>query len=276
MSHKNIIIIFLLLVLISFGILYGYYYFQWKIFWSIARPEPSYAISEKGDDTLRVIIIGDSWAALHSDLGMDDYLLSLLKHDIMRPITITSRGKGGEKSRGVYEHMFETNGCGTKSLFQKGVDYCVISAGINDAATNIGPKQFCAHYRMILNFLLAHNIRPIIIEVPDVDLWNHYKGKPKKDLLVDYLRSTMTRCGMYNYSEYREALNKMLKEENLLESVIYISMREWNDNGASPNDELFISDRIHLNKEGYMRLDASIANAIVWDLEQAQDTAFVN
>lgn len=276
MLHKNIIIIFLLLVLISFGIVYGYYYFQWKSFWSIALPEPSYAISEKGDDTLRVIIIGDSWAALHSDLGMDDYLLSLLKHDIMRPITIASRGKGGEKSRGIYEHMFETNGCGTKSLFQKGVDYCVISAGINDAAANIGPKQFCAHYRMILNFLLAHNIRPIIIEVPDVDLWNLYKEKPKKDLLVDYLRSTMTQCGMYNYSEYREALNKMLKEENLLESVIYIPMREWNGKETKLNDELFMSDRIHLNKKGYKRLDASIANAIVRDLEQAQDTAFVN
>ena len=276
MFHKKLIIFFLLLVLIFFGIVYGYYYFQWRSFWSIAQPLPSYTTSKKSDDTLRVVMIGDSWAALHSDLGMDDYLHTLLEHDILGPIAIISRGKGGEKSRGIYELMFETGGHGTKPLFQKGMDYCIISAGINDAAANIGTKQFCAHYRMILDFLLDHNIRPIIIEVPDVDLWHLYARKSKKDIIADYLRSTMSCCGMYNYSEYREALNKMLKNENLMEFVIYIPMREWNGKGTKLNDKLFMPDRIHLNKEGYKRLDASIANAIVRDLKQAQDTAFVN
>lgn len=270
------IIYFLLLVFISIGIVYGYYFFRWRRFWSIVQPLPFYAISDKSGDTLRVVMIGDSWAAIHSELGMDNYLQNYLKRHISSPISVISRGKGGEKSRGIYELMFEADENGTKVLFQKGVDYCIISAGINDAATNIGTKQFCAHYRMILEFLIKHNIRPIIIEAPDVDIWHIYSGKARKDLIADYVRSTMSRCGMYNYSEYREALKKMLKDENLVASVIYVPMREWNGEGTALNDEFFMSDRIHLNRKGYERLDVCIANYIIKDLEQMQDSAFIN
>lgn len=270
------LIIFLLAVLLSLGLIYGYYYSRWRHFWSIAQPLKSYEITEKSDDTLRVIMIGDSWAGVHHGLQMDTFLCSELKRRVSQPVKVISKGKGGAKSKGIYQLMFESDGDGTKTLFQNAPNYCIISAGINDAAANLGTKQFCAHYRMILSFLLEHKIKPIIIEIPDVDLWHLYGGKPKKDLLVDFFKSTMSQCCMYNYSEYREALKKMLKDENLIASVIYIPMRVWNGKGTALNDELFISDRVHLNKNGYERLDVCIANAIVKDLEQVQDPAFVN
>jgi hypothetical protein len=109
-----------------------------------------------------------------------------------RPVMLRTKGKGGEKSRGIYQLMFEVDGFGTKSLFVDGVDYCIVIAGINDAAANLGKEQYIHHTKLILNFLLANNIRPVLVEIPDVNIWNVYGEKPFKDLTIDYIRSLMT------------------------------------------------------------------------------------
>jgi lysophospholipase L1-like esterase len=144
-------------------------------------------------------------------------------------------------------------------------DYCVISAGINDAAANLGTKQFCYYYRLILDFLLENHIRPVVIEVPNVDLWLMLRNKPYKDLASDYVKSIMTNCNMYNYQEYRDALLSMLESEGLKEQILYIPMKEWNGNGVEINRSLFFEDCIHLNKRGYESLDSCIAKLIAND-----------
>ena len=179
---------------------------------------------------------------------------------------LKSKGRGGEKSRGIYQLIFEENGMGTKTLLESGADYCVLFAGINDAAANLGKKQFVYHMKLIVDFLLANDIRPIIIEIPDVDIWNVYSGKPFKDLIVDYIRSLMTQSGIYNYPEYREALKSMLKGCGLIDSVIYVKMSGWNGDSAI-NKCLFLDDQIHLNHQGYLRLDSCIIDAILKDLQ---------
>ena len=274
MLHKVMLVLFFCLLFI--GVTYGYYYSRWKRLWAVSNPMPHYFVSHIQDDALRVVMIGDSWAGIHSELQMDTFLCSKLEQKILRPVSVVSKGKGGEKSRGIYQLMFQTDGYGTRNLFNAGADYCIISAGINDAAANLGTKQFCAHYRMILDFLLANSIRPVVIEIPDVDIWNIYGDKPKKDLLIDYVRSTMTCSGMYNYHEYREALYSMLIEEHLMERVIYVPMKGWNGNGVKLNPSLFMADKIHLNRSGYEKLDACIATAIAHDLQKSQKPAFVN
>lgn len=274
MVHKVLLII--VLFLLAFGITYGYYFYRWRHLWTIAGPIDDYNVAHVHDDTLRVVMIGDSWAGFHSELHMDNYLCSELEKRIQTPVSVVSKGKGGEKIKGIYRLLFQMGGYGTKPLFFAGADYCIISAGINDAAANLGTKQFCAHYRLILNFLIGNGIRPVVIEVPDVDIWGLYGGKSKKDLLADYVKSTMTRCGMYNYHEYREELYAMLQKEHLMERVVYIPMLGWNGNGIRQNLDLFMPDRIHLNREGYKRLDACIAEAIARDLQQSQDSTFVN
>lgn len=274
MLHK--VMLFLFFCLLALGVTYGYYYSRWKRLWAPANPMTPYSVSHIQDDALRVLMIGDSWAGIHSELQMDTFLRSKLEQKILQPVSVVSKGKGGEKSKGIYQLLFQTDGYGTRNLFNAGVDYCIISAGINDAAANLGTKQFCAHYRMILDFLLANSIRPVIIEIPDVEIWNIYGDKPKKDLLIDYVRSTMTCCGMYNYHEYREALRSMLMEECLMERVIYVPMKEWNGDGAKLNPSLFMADKIHLNREGYEKLDVCIATAIAHDLQKSQNPALVN
>lgn len=255
---------------------YVYYYSRWKHLWAMDASIPSYEVKSRIDDTLKVVMIGDSWAGLHHEDGMDAYLLSKLQEKVKRPLSVISKGKGGEKSRGIYQLMFSTDCYGTKTLFASKPDYCIISAGINDAAANLGARQYCHYYRQILDFLLTCHIRPVVLEIPNVNIWHLYGGKPIKDLVIDFVRSKMTGCKMYHVQEYREALNKMLIDEHLMEKVVYVPMEDWNDGGPDINKDLFMADQIHLNRHGYEKLDSCIALAISKDLEKTSNPGLPN
>ena len=142
----------------ALGVVYGYYYIRWRHLWRQCSSIPIYDIELHHEDSLRILIIGDSWAEMHSELQLDTFLCSRLKTKIKCPVSVVSKGRGGEKSRGIYELMFEDGGYGTKLFFKSGVDYCIIFAGINDAAANRGTKQFTHHYKSILDFLFQNNV----------------------------------------------------------------------------------------------------------------------
>ena len=243
-----------------------YYYFRWKPMWSYEEPMMIYPITHYQDDTLRIVMIGDSWVGMRTDT-INNLFQKQLSAISGKSIILRSKGKGGEKSRGIYQLMFEEDGLGTKSLFESGADYCVVFAGINDAAANLGKKQYIYHMRLIIDFLLKNGVRPILIEIPNVNIWNVYGGKPIRDLVVDYVRSLMTRCGMYHFPEYREALRLMLEDSQLLDSVIFVPMNGWNGKNSDLELQLFLDDQIHLNQQGYMKLDSCIMNAIIRDLQ---------
>ena len=198
------------------------------------------------DDTLRVVMIGDSWAGMHKETGMDSFLQGKLNIFAECPVIVKSCGKGGEKSRGIYRLIFEYGKYGTRSILSEGPDYCIVMAGINDAAANRGVRQYLYHYILILDFLLGNNIRPVVVEIPDANIWALNSQKPMKDLFGDYLKSIMTCCDMYNYHEYREALLSMLKEKDMMKEVVFIPMKEWNGDEETINDRLFLEDQIHL------------------------------
>lgn len=244
--------------------------------WELEVPKPSYIIQKKVDDTLRVIMIGDSWAEkMHLCIG-DTILRDRIAFLVGEKVSFESRGRGGEKSRGIYDYIFLSDYPGTRLLMSSSPDYCIILAGINDAAANLGTKQFVHHYHLILNFLLNNNIKPVIVEIPDVKIWNLYSQKPIKDFLSDFLRSTMTGSGMYDFSGYRHALNKMLIDEQLMDSVVFVPMSCWNDCSPEIDRKLFDEDLIHLNNNGYNKLCLCIAEAISIDLKDRVYSTFSN
>lgn len=245
-----------------------YYYHRWKELWELEEPRPVYSVSHSDTDTLRVIMIGDSWAEIHSEMQMDSILQKLLCQLTSRPVEVVSKGKGGMKSRGIYNLMYKTDGYGTKTLLESGADYCIIFAGINDASANLGTRQFCYYMKLIIQLLLANSIRPVIVEAPDVNIWKLFINRPCKSLLVDYLRSLMTGCDMYQYAEYRNALHNMLMCDRLMDSVLYVSIYAWNSKGTIMDNSLFLDDQIHLNRKGYELLDSCIATAIASDLKR--------
>ena len=278
MSKSNMMIITAFFSFVAFVIicLYAFYYNRWKHLWALETNIAShYKIRPNKDSSLTVAMIGDSWAGLHHKHKMDAYLSAILEQRINRSVIVESNGKGGEKTRGIYKLMFESDEFGTKPLFSLKPDYCIISAGINDAAANLGTKQYCYYYRQILDFLLANGIRPVVLEIPNVNIWHLYGGKPFKDLVVDFVRSTMTGCKMYQFAGYRDALYRMLVNEKLMDEVVYVSMKDWNDASPDINSNLFMSDQIHLNRRGYEKLDSCIAIAIAKDLENPSNPSFV-
>ena len=44
-----------------FLLTFFYYYNRWKVLWDLEDPKPIYAVEHHNDDTLRVVMIGDSW-----------------------------------------------------------------------------------------------------------------------------------------------------------------------------------------------------------------------
>lgn len=246
-------------------VLYGTLYYRWRHLWALEEIHQPYQVQSHHDDTLRVVMIGDSWAGMHDEAGLDSFLQRQLNGLTDSPVIVKSRGRGGEKTRGIYNLMFEYGKYGTRPILSEGPDYCIVMAGINDAASNRGVRQYLYHYKLILDYLLSHNIRPVIVEIPDVNIWALYSQKPIKDLLGDYLKSVMTGCDMYNYHEYREALLSMINEEDMMNEIVLIPMKEWNEKGEAINQCLFLEDQIHLNRRGYELLDSCIAFKIIED-----------
>ena len=270
------IVFVVLLCFCALVFLYGYYYIRWRHLWQQCSSFPTYNIEHHQKDTLRILVIGDSWAEIHSELNLDTFLCSKLKDRITCPVSVVSKGKGGEKSRGIYKLLFENDGYGTKRFFKSGVDYCIIFAGINDAASNRGTKQYCHHYKLILDFLLQNNVRPVVVEIPDVDIWTMFKDKPFKDMMSDFIKSTMTQCKMYSFKEYRAALREMLQNEKLMDKVVYVPMSEWNGDGEEIDSSLFTEDKVHLNNKGYYKLDESIAAAIANHLNRSKNSTHID
>ena len=235
--------------------------------WQLEKVRPVYEVAHYVDDTLRIAVIGDSWAVIHSDMMMDTLLAFQLHRLTGRPVMVKSKGKGGERSKGIYNLMFENEGLGTKPIITSGLDYCVVIAGINDAAGNLGTREYCHHMRLIMKLLLSNGIRPVLIEIPEVDIWNIYGKRPVKYIIADYIRSKMTGSTMYNCAEYRDALISMLVFENLLDSVVFVPVDSWNGNSPQINKNYFMDDLIHLNRKGYERFDSCIAVAIANDLK---------
>ena len=262
MKIKFFIFLTFLFVMIVLG---GYFYLfsRWKHLWKLELPQESYHIAHHQDDTLRVVMVGDSWAGMHHPY--DEFLQSELLKASGVPVVFESKGKGGEKTKGIYRLMFEETGYGTRLLMTSSPDYCIISAGINDAAANLGPQQYCYYYFQIIELLLKNQIKPVVLDFPNVNIWTIFKHKPIKDLCADYLKSMMTHCGMYEFSGYREALRILLVERHLMEQVIYIPVSEWYGKTYDVNMDFFLDDQIHLNQKGYELLDICIAKKIAKD-----------
>ena len=240
---------------------YIHYYSKWKHIWRQCPQLQTYTIDMPEDDTLRIGIIGDSWAYLHQAIQMDTFLSRHLSDKLVRPVKVTSKGKNGEITREIYKNMFSYGIDGTKNIFEGGLDYCIISAGINDAVRNLGVKQYTYHYRLILDFLLSNSICPIVIEIPNANIWKTQVKKDDKDIAVDFIRSIMTGSPMYNCAEYRDELKEALISV-FLKDIIYIPLSEWNGTELNIREDLSLPDQIHLNLKGYEKLDSTIIHAI--------------
>ena len=246
-----------------------WYAYRWQ---DVLRPATyisPYEVAEPAD-TLSVLFIGDSWAELHHRDGFDTVIHRMLEKELNEPLKVTAKGRGGATSKAIYRLMFQQTAgvdsayC-TEPLLRAGADYCVVIAGINDAARNLGPNNYCRNYELILRTLLDWHMKPVVIEVPDVDIYHLYSEKPFKDGLVDKVQAWLNNTKLYDVTDYRKQLKARLEQTGMMDSVVYVDRSQWNKDGFRDRRYLYLYDRIHLNVNGYQVLDSCIAACIARD-----------
>lgn len=238
----------------------------------VAEELPAYTIPPKHhDDTLRVAIIGDSWAHNHAEYQCDTLFEYYAKKITSRPVKCVSKGHNGQKTKGVYMDMFanrpvkyewERDYC-TQPLLEEHPDYCIVMAGINDLARQVPPITYAENYRQILQLLISNGIRPVVMEIPDFDVTAACRMLGNYKYFCYRIVSIFTKAG-WDTANYREALQSMLRVTGLIEQVVYVAADTWNPGGVYKQPYLYQSDRSHLNQQGYHVLDLSLVK-VLWD-----------
>ena len=168
---KRFRIILLLIIIFSLG---AVSYDMYK-YYSSPKLRESYLIN-KESDSINIAYIGDSWAFLHNEHYCR--IAKSLEDSIHRPIKVYSMGVCGLTSKEIYESIFEN--VDLRNFFrQRKYDYCFVSAGINDTYKKMSTAYYQKSMEGIILFLLANNIRPIILEIPDYDIHKAYKNQKK-------------------------------------------------------------------------------------------------
>ena len=264
-------ILFFVLALLGVGTYYIVTIFQEAF--GVAEELPAYSIPPKhNDDTLRVAIIGDSWAWIHAEMNYDTLFEQYAQRLTSRPVKCFSKGHNGQKTKGVYYDMFanrdvkyewERTYC-TQSLLEQHPDYCIVMAGINDLCRQVPPETYAENYRLIIQLLLKNGIRPVVMEIPEFDVVAACKqlGEVKYNC-YRYL-SLFTRAG-WNDNCYSNSLISMVKKNGLTKGIVFVPASCWGKNGVTGKTDIYMDDRLHPNELGFQLLDSCVVSAIVKD-----------
>ena len=253
----------------------GYLYTKEELF--VADELPNYDIGPRpNDDTLRVAVIGDSWAEYHASLECDTIFFRYAKRLTSRPVKCFSRGHSGKITKEIYyemfsdhtvEHSWDIDRC-LQPLIEQHPDYCIIMAGINDMRLCKPADFYTGNYRLMLNLLIKNGIRPVVLEMPGVDLkYFHENRRFYRRWMFDVV-ALLTKIDYSSAPIYRNAMKKMLHETGLDEKVLFIPMSAWNSGGIDANPELYLDDRLHLNLDGYHVLDSCMAYDVIKDYKK--------
>ncbi len=226
-------------------------------------------ISLKNNDSLIVIFIGDSWAAYHSQY--DQQLKKCIETKVNIPTKVISRGIVGAKTKTIYEKMHDYTSSGTKALIDISPNYAIISAGINDAVAKMGTDNYCHHYNLIIKELLSAGIKPIILDMPQVDYRAVYKRESMIAKIRHHVSSWITGAPLWSFDNYRTALQSFIRQDTIKKHLIYIPASEWNPEGFMDYRNLYLDDHVHLNEKGYFLLDSCLSSKIYQDIMSTHD-----
>ena len=261
-----------LLAVLGYGSYKVYLFIDREFF--VAEELPFYKVGPRpDDDTLRVAVIGDSWAEFHMTLNCDTLFQLYGSRLTNRSIKCMTRGKGGAKTKDVYYYMFKSqtqeyswmHDICTQPLLEEHPDYCVIMVGINDTWKKRPVSYYAGNYRLIIRLLLANHIRPVVMEIPDFALTDWINIYRKRQSYLYRFYSVFTGVIKDDITPFREGLKKMLKETGLGDSVLFIPADHWIPENHNFSEEIYQEDHIHINYQGYHVLDSCIISEILID-----------
>lgn len=221
-------------------------------------------------DSLIVIFIGDSWASYHSQY--DHHLKRCLETKGKKPTKVISKGAVGAKTKYIYTAMHSYSASGTKDLIELFPDYAIVSAGINDAVAKMGTENYCYHYNLIIKRLLSAGIKPIIIDMPQVDYRAIYQRESLIARIRHHISSWYTGAPLWSFENYQKALLTMISHDENRKDILYIPVSKWNPEGYMDSRHLYLEDHVHLNEKGYFLLDSCITSIIYHDIMSTRDS----
>lgn len=232
---------------------------------SPTRKEP-YKITNSGD-TLHIAYIGDSWAYMHHCHNCQ--IANILNDSLHQPTIVHSYGICGLTSKEIYENIFNNNDF--KSFLQsRSYKYCFISAGINDCNKKMGIKNYKLSMNYIIQFMLYNHIKPIILEIPDYDIKTTFHDQSLTRKIIRRISMWITNTPMDNKQLFRNALNELIIEKGYQDNVSIIQYQTWNNHYHDDLTKLYQNDGLHLNEQGYTKLDSIIAKEILSSMKTKQ------
>jgi len=254
---------------ISIGIVLLLVIFCFLYFWNkyaYAGQEKYFPSNTKPEAGLQIGIIGDSWV-VRQNL---DSLLEKRLSDKGVHAEILSSGNPGAKTKKIYENLFkdESEEFSSKKILEKKPDYCIVIAGVNDAAMCMGPDYYAHHMVMIINTLLHYDIKPVIVSLPEFGLEENFKNKNILSSLSN--RGTelvLNGSAEFKLQDYRNTLLKDLKSTGLDKKVILLNFDEVSRNYDKDKD--LYADPLHLNKRGYQKFSEFLSESMI-NLEDAK------
>lgn len=250
---------------------------KWRSFYVPPVPFSPYEVKHHQDDTLRVIMIGDSWVYYHETLRRDSTFEAELKRVLKtQKAKVVAKGKGGTVSGEIYQRMsaertmamdHDLNYC-AQSVIEEGADYCVISAGINDVRQRRGKFYYVNNYLRIVRLLLSYGICPVILEIPNVEVDEALTGNTFYFRLKSRICMSLLNTELYGVEDYRNTLKDSLLSTHLMDSVVYVSASSWNPDGWKDKRNIYTDDHLHPNLLGFAILDSTFAAEIVKDYLQ--------
>lgn len=266
-----------LALLVAFGFLgYKGHQFVEREF-RVAEELPFYDVGPRpDDDTLRVAVIGDSWAEWHMTLNLDTLFQQYGARLTDKPIKCMTRGRGGAKTKDVYFYMFRSltqeypwmHDLCTQPLLEEHPDYCVVMVGINDAWKKRSVSYYTGNYRLIIRLLLANRIRPVVMEIPDFDLEGWLGIHRKRDVFFYRIYAYFNDVVEDDVTPFREGLKEMLRDTGLADSVLFIPADRWIPQDNHFSEDIYQEDHVHLNYYGYHVLDSCIVSEIINDYDR--------
>lgn len=212
------------------------------------------------DDTIRIAYIGDSWAYMHKNHNCK--LAKMISESIHHPVSVHSFGICGLTSKEIYEALYDNSDF--KQFMQaKGFHFCFVSAGINDTYKKISTRYYKKSMEGIIELLLANNIHPIILEIPDYNIIkandNQKTDKKLLRLLSMFINGTSLDCKQ----DFRNALDELINEKQYQDKIGVVRYKLWNNKYVHDQRKIYRKDGMHLNSYGYDILDSIITEQIL-------------
>ena len=242
----------ILLIIVILGCL------AYKMFSYYAPPSAyqPYTIPQKQDDTLRIAYLGDSWAFMHREHRCK--ISKFLEDTLHRPVRVHSYGICGLTSKEVYENIF--NNADLKHFLQKRkYEYCFISLGINDTYKKMSITYYQQSMENIIRFFLTNHIHPIILEIPDYDIFKSFGRQELSRKILRRISMFINKTPLDCKQLFRNSLDDMITKMKYVDKVSIIRYLSWNKNSTNDLEMIYLNDGIHLNEVGYARLDSCIA-----------------